>query len=220
MFKFTLLFLFALIATTTFAAESPINEEQKVLLALGESISRSITVFDLTPSELDVVVQGLKNAQSGKGTLDQATYAPKIQEFARARRKKLSEKLVPAYKEYLKKAQQEKGAVTSNSGLVYIPLREGAGASPAATDMVTVNYRGTLIDGREFDSSYKRGKSAEFKLSAVIPCWTEGVQKMKVGGKARLVCPSTIAYGDNGAGEMILPGATLDFEVELIDIKK
>ncbi len=109
-------------------------------------------------------------------------------------------------------------AVTTGSGLVYQSLREGKGPSPQATDSVTVNYRGTLLDGREFDSSYKRNAPATFPLDRVIKCWTEGLQRMKVGGKARLVCPAAIAYGDRGAGPLIAAGATLQFEVELLAI--
>jgi FKBP-type peptidyl-prolyl cis-trans isomerase FkpA len=123
-------------------------------------------------------------------------------------------------KEFLDKAAKEKGAVKTDSGLVYLSLKEGAGDSPKTTDTVKVHYRGTLPDGREFDSSYKRNKPIDFKLDAVIKCWTEGVQKMKPGGKAKLVCPSSLAYGENGAGEMILPGATLVFEVELLEVVK
>ena len=109
-------------------------------------------------------------------------------------------------------------AITTASGLVYQSLREGKGPSPQATDSVTVNYRGTLLDGREFDSSYKRNAPATFPLDRVIKCWTEGLQRMKVGGKARLVCPAAIAYGERGAGALITPGATLQFEVELLAI--
>jgi FKBP-type peptidyl-prolyl cis-trans isomerase FkpA len=97
-------------------------------------------------------------------------------------------------------------------------LKEGSGASPAATDVVKVHYRGTFPDGREFDSSYGRGQPAEFPLNRVIRCWTEGVQRMKVGAKARLVCPPGIAYGERGAGSVIPPNATLHFEIELLDI--
>jgi FKBP-type peptidyl-prolyl cis-trans isomerase FkpA len=111
-------------------------------------------------------------------------------------------------------------AVTSKSGLIYQSLKEGSGASPAATDVVKVHYRGTLPDGKEFDSSYKRGEPTEFPLNRVIPCWTEGVQKMKPGGKARLTCPPAIAYGERGAGGVIPPNATLVFEVELISVKR
>lgn len=110
--------------------------------------------------------------------------------------------------------------VTTPSGLVYESLKEGTGASPAATDTVKVHYRGTYPDtGKEFDSSYKRGEPTEFPLNAVIPCWTEGVAKMKPGGKAKLTCPPAIAYGARGAGGVIPPDATLNFEVELISIK-
>ena len=116
------------------------------------------------------------------------------------------------------KASKEKGAVVTPSGLVYLSLKDGTGASPSATDTVKVHYRGTLPDGKEFDSSYKRNAPAEFPLNRVIPCWTEGVQRMKIGGKAKLTCPSAIAYGERGAGDAIPPNATLLFEVELISI--
>ena len=110
--------------------------------------------------------------------------------------------------------------VTTASGLVYESLTDGSGPSPTAADVVKVNYRGTFADGgKEFDSSYKRGQPIEFPLGGVIKCWTEGVQKMKVGGKARLTCPPAIAYGSSGAGGVIPPNATLVFEVELLAIK-
>jgi FKBP-type peptidyl-prolyl cis-trans isomerase FkpA len=115
-------------------------------------------------------------------------------------------------------AAQEAGAVVTASGLVYRSLREGTGASPQATDRVKVHYRGTLPDGKEFDSSYQRNEAIEFRLNGVIKCWTEGVQKMKVGGKAKLTCPPAIAYGERGAGGVIPPNATLIFEVELLGI--
>ena len=115
-------------------------------------------------------------------------------------------------------AAKEPGAVVTASGLVYRPLTEGNGARPGPTDTVKVHYRGTLPDGKEFDSSYKRGQPIEFPLDRVIKCWTEGVQRMQVGGKAKLTCPSTIAYGERGAGGVIPPNATLLFEVELLGI--
>ena len=117
------------------------------------------------------------------------------------------------------KAAKEKGAVKTPSGMVYRSLKDGTGKSPTATSVVEVNYRGTLTNGKEFDSSYKRNQSASFPLNRVIPCWTEGVQKMKVGGKARLVCPPELAYGAQGAGSDVPPNATLIFEVELLGIK-
>lgn len=115
-------------------------------------------------------------------------------------------------------AAKEPGAVVTASGLVYRSLKDGSGASPKANDTVKVHYRGSFPDGREFDSSYKRGTPIEFPLNGVIPCWTEGVQRMKVGGKAKLTCPSQIAYGSRGAGGVIPPNATLLFEVELLGI--
>ena len=119
----------------------------------------------------------------------------------------------------LASAAAESGAVVTPSGLVYRSLKDGIGASPAATDTVQVHYRGTFPDGREFDSSYKRNKPASFPLNRVIKCWTEGLQRMKVGGSARLTCPAAIAYGDKGAGGgEIPPGAVLRFEVELLAI--
>ena len=110
--------------------------------------------------------------------------------------------------------------VSTPSGLVFQSVKEGVGISPAATDTVKVHYRGTFPDGREFDSSYKRGEPTEFPLNRVIPCWTEGVQRMKPGGKARLTCPASIAYGERGVGGVIPPNATLHFEIELVSVKR
>ena len=115
-------------------------------------------------------------------------------------------------------AAKEPGATQTASGLVYRALKDGTGASPKATDLVKVHYKGTFPDGREFDSSYKRNEPTEFPLNQVIPCWTEGVQRMKVGGKAKLTCPPAIAYGARGAGNVIPTNATLLFEVELLGI--
>jgi len=119
---------------------------------------------------------------------------------------------------YLDKAAEMPGAIRTPSGLVYRELTPGTGASPKATDEVKVHYRGTLVNGTEFDSSYKRNEPATFPLNQVIPCWTEGVQKMKVGGKSQLVCPASIGYGDRGAPPDIPGGATLIFEIELLSI--
>ena len=117
-----------------------------------------------------------------------------------------------------KTAPAATSGVTMPSGLVYTSLREGKGPSPTAADTVKVNYRGTFPDGKEFDSSYARNAPATFPLGRVIACWTEGVQHMKVGGKAKLVCPAQIAYGERGAGGVIPPNATLHFEIELLEI--
>ena len=124
-----------------------------------------------------------------------------------------------AQNEVVTKAAAEKGAVKTDSGMVYRSLKDGTGPSPKETDIVSVHYKGTFPDGKEFDSSYKRGQPTEFPLNRVIKCWTEGVQKMKVGGKAKLTCPANVAYGEKGAGNVIPPNATLVFEVELLAIK-
>jgi FKBP-type peptidyl-prolyl cis-trans isomerase FkpA len=118
----------------------------------------------------------------------------------------------------LERAAQEPGAVKTESGLIYRALKEGNGRQPQAADRVRVHYRGSFPDGREFDSSYKRGEPAEFPLNRVIRCWTEGLQRMKVGGKAKLTCPPAIAYGERGAGGVIPPNAVLQFEVELLAV--
>jgi len=212
--------LIVVLATPVFAAEAPKTEEQKTFYAVGLLVARSLGVFQLTPAELEYVKQGISDAVTGKSQeVDLKVYGPKVQELVLARRKAQGEKMSASGKAFLDKAAKEKGAVKTESGMVYQSLKEGTGASPKATDTVKVNYRGTLPDGKEFDSSYKRGVPAEFRLDGVIKCWTEGLQKMKPGGKAKLVCPSSLAYGDSGAGEMILPGATLVFEVELLEVK-
>lgn len=117
-------------------------------------------------------------------------------------------------------ASAQAAPTTTSSGLVYQSLKEGTGVSPSATDKVRVHYRGTLANGTEFDSSYKRGEPTSFPLNRVIPCWTDGLQKMKVGGAATLTCPPATAYGAAGAGGVVPPNATLTFDVELLSIKK
>jgi FKBP-type peptidyl-prolyl cis-trans isomerase FkpA len=192
--------------TTTGAAgtgANPQTEDQKTLYALGMSIGRSIAVFGLSNEELEYVKAGLVSEATGqKGAVDIATYGPKIQQLAVARQSAKAAGEKEKGKAYLEQAAKE----------------EGTGAAPQASDVVRVHYRGTLIDGKEFDSSFKRNEPATFPLNGVIRCWTEGLQKMKVGGKARLVCPSEIAYGDRGAPPDIPGGATLIFEVELLDV--
>jgi FKBP-type peptidyl-prolyl cis-trans isomerase FkpA len=149
--------------------------------------------------------------------VDLETWGPKIQPFAVARAARAAEKQKAMSVAFLAKAASEAGAQKTESGLVYRELRPGAGASPNATDTVKVNYRGTLVDGTEFDSSYKHGEPLQFPLNGVIKCWTEGVQKMKVGGKSQLVCPADLAYGEGGRPG-IPGGATLIFEIELLQI--
>jgi FKBP-type peptidyl-prolyl cis-trans isomerase FkpA len=193
------------------------TDDDKIIYALGLSIYRSLGQFDLSPAEMEIVKQALSDAAENKPAEDLQTWGPKIDTFAGARASRVTSREKAASAAYLTKAAAEPGAVKTDTGLIYKELRAGAGASPKATDTVKVNYRGTLTNGTEFDSSYKRNEPAEFPLNGVIKCWTEGVQKMRVGGKAQLVCPSEIAYGDQGRPS-IPGGATLIFEVELLEV--
>jgi FKBP-type peptidyl-prolyl cis-trans isomerase FkpA len=194
------------------------TDEQKTVYALGLQMYRSLAQFDLSPAEVELIKHALADAAAGKPVVDVNEWGPKFQAFEQARAARVAEKQKVVSNAYLAKATTEPGAIKTESGLVYTDIRPGTGASPSASDSVKVNYRGTLIDGTEFDSSYKRNQPAQFPLSGVIRCWTEGVQKMKVGGKARLVCPSDIAYGEKGHPPVIPGGATLIFEIELLEI--
>lgn len=221
MFRIVALCAVFLWITPAFAQEGAKTDEQKTVYAIGLALAKTIAVFNLSADEFALVQQGLVDGFKGNKTdVDLNSYNDKLQQLARARRKAAGEKLSDLNKNFVDNALKEKGAVKTAAGAVYIPVTEGKGDSPKATDRVKVNYRGTLTDGKEFDSSYKRNKPLEFRLDGVIKCWTEGLQMMKPGGKAKLVCPATTAYGDNGAGEMILPGATLQFEVELLEVLK
>ncbi len=193
------------------------TDDEKIIYSLGLSISRSLGQFDLSPAELEFVKQALTDAAAAKPAVELETWGPKIQGLATARAERITQKQKEASADFLKKAATEAGASKTESGLIYRELTPGPGKSPVASDTVKVHYRGTLVDGTEFDSSYKRNEPAEFPLGNVIKCWTEGVQKMKVGGKSLLVCPSDLAYGDQGRPG-IPGGATLVFTIELLDI--
>ena len=199
------------------AKAPPMTDEQKLVYTLGLMLQRSLGQFDLSPTELDLVKRALSEGLLGKPAVDLNEWGPKIQTLARDRAARVAAREKASSAAYLAKAAVEAGAVKTDSGLIYSELTAGQGASPKATDTVKVNYRGTLINGAEFDSSYKRGEPAQFSLGSVIKCWTEGLQRMKAGGKARLVCPSDLAYGDAG-GQSIPGGAALIFEVELLEV--
>jgi FKBP-type peptidyl-prolyl cis-trans isomerase FkpA len=193
------------------------TDEEKTIYALGLSMYRQLGQFDLSAAELALLKKALTDAAAGKPAEDIQTWVPKIQELAASRAARVAEKQKALSAAFLSKVAGEAGAQKTESGMVYRELHPGAGQSPQATDTVKVNYRGTLVDGTEFDSSYKRGEPAQFPLNGVIKCWTEGVQKMKVGGKSQLVCPADLAYGDGGRPG-IPGGATLVFEIELLQI--
>ncbi|MBI3637767.1 MAG: FKBP-type peptidyl-prolyl cis-trans isomerase [Candidatus Rokubacteria bacterium] len=201
------------------AGPEPKTEDQKVLYALGMAIRQNLVGFNLSDTELEMVKAGLSDNGKDK-KIDVQTYGPKIQELQKSRVAAAAVEEKKAGEAFLAKAATEKGATKTPSGLIVTVVKPGTGPSPKATDKVKVHYHGTLIDGTVFDSSVQRGEPIVFPLNQVIPCWTEGVQTMKVGGKSKLVCPSNIAYGDRGAPPKIRPGATLVFEVELLGIEK
>jgi len=199
---------------------SPKTEDQKAFYALGVHLNKQVSIFDLSAEELKYVQQGMSDAAAGKKLeAEPEANMQKLGQLAQARMAKATEKQKELAKLFLEKAATEKGTQKTASGMIYQEIKAGTGAQPKASDIVKVHYTGTLIDGKEFDSSVKRGQPAEFPLGQVIPCWTEGVGMMKVGGKAKLVCPSDIAYGEQGRPPIIPGGATLIFEVELLDVK-
>ena len=205
------------------AAPAPIPvptgaEAEKTVYAVGLMLWRNLERLDLTPAEIEIVKKAITDAHAGKAEVKLEDYTPRIDALARDRMQKRTEAEKAESKAYLDKAATEPGAVKTESGLIYFETTAGTGPSPAAVDTVKVHYKGTLVDGTEFDSSYTRGQPAEFPLNGVIKCWTEGLQKMKAGGKAKLVCPSDIAYGDRGRPK-IPGGAALIFEVELLEVK-
>ena len=210
------------VGNSVFASSpEPTTDDQKAFYAVGMMISQQLSQFMLTEPELEMVKAGLIDGVLKKtAKVDMKQIMPKVQELAKARAGIAAEAEKKAGTAYLAKAAGEKGATKTDSGIVMTTIKPGKGASPKKTDKVKVHYHGTLIDGTVFDSSVARGEPAQFELDKVIPCWTEGVQKMKVGGKSKLVCPPQLAYGDRGAPPMIKPGSTLVFDVELLDIVK
>ena len=205
-------------ATPAAAPGTLTTDDQKIVYAVGLSMAQQLSQLALSRAELEIVKQALTDAAAGKPAVELSEWGPKINTFAQGRTVRAAAVEKTRAKAFLDKAATEPGSTRTASGLVFHELTAGTGASPKATDKVKVNYRGTLVNGTEFDSSYKRNQPAEFPLNGVIPCWTEGVQKMKTGGKARLTCPSDIAYGDSGRPPQIPGGATLIFEIELLGV--
>jgi predicted PurR-regulated permease PerM/FKBP-type peptidyl-prolyl cis-trans isomerase len=206
-------------------AEPPrVQDDPRTLYGVGLAIARSLETFALSPAELEQVMKGVRDGVGGKAKMpfDQKLQSS-INDLARARAPKAAEKAAAREKDagapYLAKMAKEPSARKTASGAIVIPTQEGSGASPKETDKVKVNYTGTLVNGTVFDSSQGRGP-AEFPLNQVVKCWTEALQLMKVGGKAKVVCPSAIAYGERGNPPVIPGNAVLTFDVELLDIVK
>lgn len=191
------------------------NEEQRTYYAFGAMMASNLG--GLTPPQLEAFQAGIADAvRSAPPKVDLTEYGPKVQQMLTARaQSQLTDRHAKA-EAFLAEAALEEGAVRTESGLVHKTLTPGDGPQPGEGHVVRVHYRGTLIDGTEFDSSYARNEPAEFPLNRVIPCWGEGVKRMHVGERAKLVCPPDMAYGDNGSPPKIPGGSALVFEVELL----
>lgn len=204
------------------------SEDEKIIYALGLNFGERLKAYDLNSKEQKILLTGLADSLAGsKAKVEVANFGLEIAKFADKRSKDIAEKEKSGAQEYLDKMKKEDGVEVTESGLIYKEIKAGTGENPKSTDTVKVNYHGTLRDGTVFDSSIeklegytKEPAPAVFPLDRVIPCWTEAVQKIKVGGKAKITCPSDIAYGDRGAPPKIKPGAPLTFDVELLEIVK
>lgn len=201
------------------------SESAKLSYAIGMDIGMSLKSLD-TDFDRKALIAAINDRLDGKALKLSDADAGKVKQafFQKQNEKRAAEMKAAAEKnktegaKYLAENGKKKGVTTTKSGLQYAVITEGKGAKPKATDKVTVNYRGTLIDGTEFDSSYKRGQPVTFPLNGVIKGWTEALQLMNVGSKYRIVLPSELAYGDRGAGPKIGPNSVLIFEVELLGI--
>jgi FKBP-type peptidyl-prolyl cis-trans isomerase len=194
--------------------------DERAVYAMGILQAKQLRNLLFTDSDFETFLQGMNDEVKGQHKLDFDAELGNVQQFRQARFKAAIEAEKQASRDFATRAAAESGAETTESGLIFTSLRDGTGEKPNIVDKVIVHYHGTLRDGTVFDSSREREKPAEFALNRVIPCWTEGLQKMRVGGKAKFVCPPEIAYGDRGAGQLIRPGAILIFETELLSIQK
>lgn len=198
----------------------PESEDDKAFYTLGYFVMKRANEFQLDDHEREMVLAGARDALSDKeAEVDLQTYQQRLAQIFRERKAKGAESEKLASKQWIETEAKKPGAVTTPSGLVYIETKAGTGPHPKPTDTVRVHYHGTLRDGTVFDSSKERGQPAVFPLNRVIPCWTEALQRMAVGGEAEIVCPSSIAYGDRGAPPKIPPGAALHFDVQLLGIE-
>jgi len=210
------LLLACTLGSVTLAASQ--GDRDQTLYGLGVLVGRTLTDFNLSEEELGKVEGGIRDVVLGNELkVDERSVRPQVQALRDERAGAAAEAEKKASAAFLAKAAAAPGAEKTDSGLIFTVVEAGNGPSPKATDTVRVHYTGTLRDGTVFDSSRERGP-AEFPLNGVIPCWTEGVALMKVGGRSTLVCPADIAYGDRGSQGRIPGGAALSFDVELLEI--
>ena len=195
------------------------TEDDKTIYALGVNLSRNLAHLPLSETEKDMLEAGFADGlENREPRVDPARYGRRADILFQRRNAYLAEAESETAEAFLAEAAAVEGAVRADSGLVMLVASPGEGPSPSPTDRVRVHYHGTLHDGTVFDSSVARGEPVVFPLNGVIPCWTEALQKMQAGGKARITCPAAIAYGDKGAPPLIKPGAALAFDVELIEV--
>lgn len=202
------------------------TQTDKISYSIGFDMAKNFKQREME-IKLDVFTQGFKDGLAGKeGLMTEQEFKDVMTAFQQEMMQKQMEKMKKDAEEnkkigakFLEENKKKEGIIALENGLQYKVIKEGTGASPKPEDTVKVNYIGTLIDGKEFDSSVKRGQPAEFQLNRVIKGWTEGLQKMKVGGKTMFYIPSDLAYGDRGAGPDIKAGSTLIFDVELLEVK-
>lgn len=218
MHRILLVIILMLVAGRVAAADLGRPEEQKVLYAVGLVMAKQLSVFNLTAEELEIVKQGVTDGVSGRTALRMADpYARLIQELAEKRREAEGMLLAHESKLFLEQAEKMQGAVKTASGMIYLSRLEGTGGRPKAGDQVSVHYRGLLINGKEFDNSYLRGKPVEVPVTGTVRCWTEGLLMMNAGGRARMVCPPELGHGSRSSG-LIPANAVLIYEVELLDV--
>ncbi|MCB0377807.1 MAG: FKBP-type peptidyl-prolyl cis-trans isomerase [Bdellovibrionales bacterium] len=197
------------------------SDDDKTVYAIGVDMGSKLKTLQLSSNEMNILKMGIDEGAAGtEPKVDMKTQIMKVGDLLRTRAQKFAEKEKEAASTFLANAEKAKGATKTETGLIFVETEAGSGDSPTPADRVKVNYHGTLRDGTVFDSTRERGQPATFRLDRVIKCWTEGVQKMKAGGKAELYCPAEIAYGDRGAPPKIPPGAALKFEVELLEVVK
>ena len=211
--------LLCLGTTTAFAtAPEPTTDEQKTLYALGLAINQSLGNFTLSEPEFEIVKSGITDGFFKRPKVDLQAFGLKISELQQSRALVVAEAEKKVGAAFLAKAVAESGAKKTESGAILTTIKEGNGATPKVTDTVKVQYLGTLIDGTVFDNSAKQGGPATLRMNEMSKCWVEGMQQLKVGSKSKLVCPSSLAYRDKGLPPLIKPGATLVFEIELLEI--
>jgi FKBP-type peptidyl-prolyl cis-trans isomerase len=212
-------FALAILAAGSVHAGGLASEHEQALYAIGVRLGRSLAPFALAEGELAVVLRGLSDTVLGRElAVNETALQARIDALREQRRAAASEAERAASAAFLERAAREPGAVRMDSGLVFLELRAGAGPAPALGDRVRIHYHGRLRDGNAFDSSVERGSSVQLALANALPCWREGLLRMRVGGKSRLACPAALAHGPAGDPPRVAGGAAVSYEIELLEI--